>query len=72
MEHLHPALDDDNHIKMLLYDNDLFHDKKQSKYTNVHTKRFSEPNSLNRKKNPFKPVCFLYIDSLIITLPVVN
>ena len=30
MEHLHPALDEDNHIKMLLYDNDLFHDKKQS------------------------------------------
>ena len=38
MEHLHPALDDDNHIKMLLYDNDLFHDKKQSEYTNVHYK----------------------------------
>ena len=30
MEHLHPALDEDNHIKMLLYDNDLFHNKKQS------------------------------------------
>ena len=36
------------------------------------SERFSEPNSLNRKKNPFKPVCFLYIDSLIITVPVVN
>ena len=38
MEHLHPALDDDNHIKMLLYDSDLFHDKKQSEYINVHYK----------------------------------
>ena len=38
MEHLHHALDDDNHIEMLLYDNDLFHDKKQSEYTNVHYK----------------------------------
>ena len=38
MEHLHLALDDDNHIKMLLHDNDLLHDKKQSEYTNVHYK----------------------------------
>ena len=38
MDHLHPALGDDNLIKMLLYDNDLFHDKKQSEYTNVHCK----------------------------------
>ena len=38
MDHLHPALDDDNHIKMLLYSNDLFHDKKQAEYTNVHYK----------------------------------
>ena len=38
MDHLHPALDDDNHIKMLLYGNDLFHEKKQSEYTNVHYK----------------------------------
>ena len=38
MDHLHPALDDDNLIKILLYDNDLFHDKKQSEYTNVHCK----------------------------------
>ena len=39
MDHLHPALDDDNLIKMLLYDNELFHDKKQSEYTNF-TVRF--------------------------------
>ena len=38
MDHLHPALDDDNLIKMLLYDKDLFYDKKQSEYTNVHCK----------------------------------
>ena len=38
MDHLHPALDDDNLIKILLYDNDLFQDKKQSEYTNVHCK----------------------------------
>ena len=38
MDHLHPALDDDNLIKMLLYDKDLFHDKKQSEYTNNHCK----------------------------------
>ena len=36
MDHLDPALDDDNLKKMLLYDNDLFHDKKQSEYTNVY------------------------------------
>ena len=38
MDHVHPALGDDNLIKMLLYDNDLLHDKRQSEYTNVHCK----------------------------------
>ena len=38
MDHLHPALDDDNLMKMLLYDKDLLHDKKQSEYTNNHCK----------------------------------
>ena len=42
MEHLHHALDDDNHIEMLLYDNDLFHDKKQSEYTKVHCKIYKK------------------------------
>ena len=79
MDHLHPALGDDNLIKMLLYDNDLLHDKRQSQHTNVHcldsqknSKNFFEANPLNHKKNPFRPVCFLYIDNFIITIPVVN
>ena len=38
MDHLHIALDDDNLMKMLLYDNDLCHDQNQSEYTNVHCK----------------------------------
>ena len=78
MEHLHHALDDDNHIEMLLYEMTCFMIKNNQNILMFtirfiqNSKRFSEPNSLSRKKNPFKPVCFLYIDSLIITVPVVN
>ena len=36
------------------------------------SKNFFEANPLNHKKNPFRPVCFLYIDNFIITIPVVN
>ena len=38
MDHLHLAVDDDNLMKMLLYDNDLCHDKNQSEYTKIHKK----------------------------------
>ena len=30
MDHLHPAINDNNLIKMLLHDNDFLDDKKQS------------------------------------------
>ena len=53
--------------------------KKKSEYTNVHCKihkkiqtTFFDSNPLNHKKNPFRSVCFLYIDNFIITIPVVN
>ena len=36
MDYLHLAVNNDNLIKMLLNNNDLLDDKKQSEYTNVH------------------------------------
>ena len=65
MDHLHPALGDDHLIIMLLYDNDLFHDKKQSEYTNVYCKihkkiqkNFLKQILLIIKKIPLGPFAF--------------
>ena len=56
MDHLHPALNNDNLIKMLLNDDDLFVDKNNQNILMLtirftkNSQRFSGPNLLNSKK----------------------
>ena len=57
MDHLHSVLNDDNLMKMLLHDNDLFDVKNNQNILMLtirfikNSQRFSEPNLMNSKKN---------------------